>query len=189
MTGVNPQHVLDNWIKPAVSSLGGKYNSRVAALLVLGTGAQESNYKYVTQLGGGPGLGFWQMEPATHADIYKNFLFYRPNLLFRVIELTLVFWSDFDGNTLLTETERKYFCNEFPHWADKELTWNQRYAAAMCRIHYYRVPDPLPTPTEGVAGLARYWKCHYNTEQGAGTEEQFIENWNRLIKGRVAELW
>lgn len=40
--------------------------SQPAEDLVMGTAAQESRLTYLRQLGGGPALGLWQMEPATH---------------------------------------------------------------------------------------------------------------------------
>jgi hypothetical protein len=33
-----------------------------------------------------------------------------------------------------------------------------------CRIKYWRVPEPIK---EGKEELAKYWKKHYNTEEGA----------------------
>ena len=45
-----------------------------AEMLVLGTIAQESNFKYLEQLSGGPGIGLGQMEPATHDDLWSNWL-------------------------------------------------------------------------------------------------------------------
>ena len=44
--------------------------------LVLGTCIQESHLQYLKQLGGGPALGVIQMEPATHEDIWDNWLLF-----------------------------------------------------------------------------------------------------------------
>jgi len=41
-----------------------------------------------------------------------------------------------------------------------------------CRIKYWRIPEPIE---KGKEALAKYWKKHYNTEQGAGTVEHFLE--------------
>ena len=43
--------------------------------LLLGTAAQESHLgEYIRQLGNGPALGIFQMEPATFRDIMANYL-------------------------------------------------------------------------------------------------------------------
>ncbi len=40
--------------------------------------------------------------------------------------------------------------------------WNLAYATAMCRVHYLRVPRPLPD-AGAVRAMGEYWKRHYNT--------------------------
>ena len=130
--------------------------SQAAEDLVLGTGAQESQYKYTQQLGGGPALGYWQMETATHDDCWSDFLKYRPAL------------AD-DVKSLL---------NGAPISASAMVA-NIPYAAAMCRIRYYRVRDPLPAAGD-IAGYANYWKQFYNGP-GKGTPDEFIANWNGIV--------
>ena len=95
------------------------------------------------------------MEPATHEDLWTNFLAYRPDLAARV-------------NTFIAP------------WTDRvsTLVTNLAYATAMARVHYLRVPVPLPEAADH-AGLARYWKAHYNTAAGKGTEKDFLFNWCR----------
>ena len=127
--------------------------------LVLGTGAQESHYQFVRQLGGGPALGYWQMEPATHDDCWESYLRYpvRYNLA----------------------TKIKSLLNGDPPVANAMVT-NPHYAAAMCRIRYLRVHEPLPNYGD-VHAYAAYWKQFYNTPLGAGTIQEFIDNWNRYV--------
>jgi hypothetical protein len=57
---------------------------------------------------------------------------------------------------------------------------NDRYAAAMCRIRYLRVPAPLPAPDD-IQAMANYWKEHYNTPLGAGTPEEFLDKWPQYV--------
>jgi hypothetical protein len=52
----------------------------------------------------------------------------------------------------------------------------------MCRLHYRRVPEPLPD-AEDINGLAAYWKKYYNTKAGRGSESEFIINWYNLVQG------
>ena len=128
-------------------------HSDAAVELLLGTAVQESRLTYLKQLGGGPALGFFQMEPATHEDIWDNYLGHRGELASRV--------------AAIAGTKRPPAIY---------LVSNLWYAAAMCRIHYRRVPEALPA-VGNVATMAAYWKEHYNTHMGAGTEEEYIENW------------
>lgn len=144
----------DTVLRPVLRSMN--LASHSAELLLLGTIAQESNFKYVEQLGGGPGLGLYQMEPATHADIWMNWLVHRRMWLERVQR-----W----GNL------------EWP--SAKDLMWNHAYATAMARIHYYRVKEPLPEATP--IALGAYWKRHYNTHLGAGTISQFVANYEKFV--------
>ena len=67
-----------NIIEPALTVL--ELDSVAAQELLLGTAVQESRITYLRQLGNGPALGLFQMEPATHNDIWDNFLEYKPEL-------------------------------------------------------------------------------------------------------------
>jgi hypothetical protein len=58
----------------------------------------------------------------------------------------------------------------------KFMIHNLHFAAAMCRIHYYRVPEALPEAGD-ISRQAEYWKAHYNTPLGAGTEQEYLTNW------------
>jgi len=133
-------------------------HSDAAVELVLGTCIQESNVKYLKQLGGGPALGVIQMEPATHEDIWNNFLAYRDELSTRVLSLAVPNGGD--------------------HPRANELIGNLWYACAMCRVHYFRQPDALPGQGE-YEDQAAYWKEFYNTPMGSGTEEEYLENWDK----------
>lgn len=122
---------------------------RPAALrLVLATGLAESGYAAVRQKGGGPALGWFQMERATHNDLWSRYVLPRPALLRGLRAL-----SDRAGES-------------------DELETNPFYAAAMCRIFYLRVPEALPG-ADDIDGMARYWKNYYNTPSGKGTEDDF----------------
>lgn len=146
---INPTHFQNLIIRPVVDHLG--LGGRNAELLLLGTALVESRLHFLTQKGTGPALGLYQMEPNTHDDIHKNFLRFRGKLNDRV--------SDFLS----------------PHFdMTPQLVWNLHYATAMCRVHYARVPDALPAVGD-IAGMALYWKKHYNTEKGAGHPEHFVE--------------
>ena len=142
-------------VRPVLQEL--ELHSAAAENLLVGTAVQESRLTYLRQLGGGPALGVFQMEPATHDDIWENYLAHRPE---RADALRALFG---------------------PAAGDaRHLTWNLGYAAAMCRLHYYRRPQALPDADDG-EGLGRYWKQHYNTPLGAGTVAEFVSNYQKYV--------
>lgn len=63
-------------------------HSTDAVELIMGTFAQESNFKYTRQIGGGPALGYGQIEPATFDDIVVNFLRFKPDLLEKIMKVS-----------------------------------------------------------------------------------------------------
>ncbi len=144
---LNPQHLLDLVVDPVLHELD--IWSETARQLVMGTAAQESGLRHLTQLGGGPARGIFQMEPATYEDIWENWLAHNSQVAEVVESLRLSFEPD-------------------------EMAWNLQLAAAMCRVHYRRFPG---FPEEGnVRSLGEYWKKFYNTPKGAGTVEEFERN-------------
>lgn len=127
-------HALDMW-------------SQEAEDLLLGTALVESRLFYMRQLEDGPALGFFQMEPGTHNDIWENFLRYRPKL------------------------QAKVMCV-----ADRpqDMITNLIYAAMMARLQYFRDPEPIPDTPEGQAA---YWKRVFNTHKGKGSPEKYLQAW------------
>ena len=147
-------------LRPALTVIG--YHSDAAEELVLGTALQESRLTYIKQLGSGPALGVFQMEPATHDDIWENWLAYKDDVAEKLLTLAAP--------------------NNGEHPSANELIGNLWYAAAMCRIHYVRRPEALPEAGD-VPGQAAYWKEHYNTYLGAGTEDEYEEVWFQHMGG------
>ncbi|MBF0382021.1 MAG: hypothetical protein HQL69_13440 [Magnetococcales bacterium] len=133
--------------------------SPAAEALLIGTAAQESGLgRYIHQLGGGPALGLFQMEPATYRDIWQNYIRFQPKI-------------------------SKHLGVRWPMEPKAEaMITDLLFAAVMCRLHYRRVAAPLPD-AEDIDGLAAYWKKYYNTVVGRGTEEEFIKNWHKLVNG------
>ena len=144
-------------IKPALITIN--LYSKAAENLLLGTALQESMLTYIYQIGGGPALGFFQMEPETYNDCFDNFLNYRKELLHKLLMLT----------------------NESKKPLHNILIYNHRFAAAMCRIKYYRVKEEIPNENN-ISEMAWYWKKHYNTSKGAGDIDEFIDKYERFGK-------
>jgi hypothetical protein len=92
------------------------------------------------------------MEPATHDDIWQNFLQYKRELASKVSELSTP--AALTAGAL-------------------ELVGNLYYAAAMCRVHYARVRAQLPKDSE-FGDMANYWKQYYNTTLGAGIAKEAV---------------
>ena len=124
--------------------------------LVYKTGKVESGYKYLRQIKG-PARGLFQCEAWVAVDICKNYLEYRKDLMRKVAESTMVKLS--------------YFVDPKEEDWDFILETNVAAQIAMCRLHYRRIPKPLPSSAEG---QAEYWKKYYNSIAGRGTVEDFL---------------
>ena len=147
-------------IDPALEEIG--MYSLAASELVLGTGIQESHLTYLVQLDGDDqpyddAIGLFQMESATFLDLWQNWLRHR---------------------VPLAHTVRKMCGSGREDPTPEVMVYNLRFAAAMCRLHYRRVREGLPAAGD-VQGQARYWKKYYNTRFGAGTEGEYIRNWEK----------
>ena len=136
---MNLSEIKHQIIAPTLQEIG--LYSDTALNLVTGTGLVESGFRVTVQIGGGPALGWFQMEPATHDDCWRNYLRYKTELARAVSSLC----SGENPSVSL-------------------LRSNPAYAAAMCRVKYFRVPAPLPP--NNAASLSLYHKRYYNTMQG-----------------------
>ena len=142
-------------IQPTLKEL--KMHSPEAENLILGTALAETALREMEQGWGkkqGTALGFFQMEPNTHDDIWKNYLAYRPEIINKI----------------------QTVCNVWGERTEGLLIWNLRYACAMARIKYYPIPHYIP---DSVKGQAEYWKKWYNTNLGAGTVQHYLDAWER----------
>jgi hypothetical protein len=139
--GINLAHLKYSVVQPALTAID--LMSSTALNLVTGTACVESGRVYLKQVGGGPALSLWQIEPDTEADIWATYLDYQPALALAV---------------------RSLLC---PGPTTRQLVGNLPYGAAICRIKYRRAPQVLPAYNDA-AGLANYWKTIYNSSLGAG---------------------
>ncbi len=143
-------------IRPVIQQLG--MWSQAAENLLVGTAVQESGLRHLRQLNDGPARGLFQIEPATHDDVWENFLEYQDELRVKAAVLLAPAPPQID-----------------------QLVTNLGYACAIARLIYYRRPEPLPG-ADDIEGLAHYWKRHFNTEAGAGTVPEFILNYREHVK-------
>lgn len=153
--GINKEQLLDYVIAPVCRQFGG---GKAAEELLLGTAIQESHCgHYIHQLGDGPALGIFQMEPATHDDIWENYIEWRRPLRSVILQ--------------------RIGITKQP--TPKRMITDLFYAAVMCRIHYLRVKENLPAAGE-LQAQADYWKVFYNTINGRGTAEEYKANWAKF---------
>ncbi len=144
-------------IRFTLKLLGGKLWSQDAEDLLMGTAAQESHLGASRrQIGGGPALGIYQIEPATERSLWKDYLDYRPAMAVAVTRVCGVRAPD--------------------PW---HLEMNLAYQHIMCRLRYFAwVKAPVP---QSLTAQADYWKQHYNTEDGAGRPEEYVSNYRALV--------
>lgn len=159
VSGLNEQHFRQYIVQPVLrlmENVSGKpFNTAEAEDLLVGTALQESQLKYLGQLGGGPAVGLYQIEPAAANEVLA-YLEDKPDLRVLAEELGL-------GK---------------PGHIQWELTCNLALATMFARLYYWMDPEPLPEFND-VEGYARYWKRRWNTEKGKGTVKQFMENYLR----------
>ena len=103
----------------------------------------------------GPNTQSRRFHAAPHDDIWQNFLHFRTKLGLNVL-----------GPYSKPDPTR--------------LVWDLAYACSMCRVHYLRCSDVLPSAGD-IDGQAAYYKRWYNTPLGKGTVEQYIDNWHRAM--------
>lgn len=141
------------------------YSKQAEDLLLMTIAHESLNGEYIRQ-DNGPALGICQMEPATHDDIWENFLSYKEDITERLI---------------IIQSSTSFFPSA------KELVWNLKYAIAMCRVHYYRVPEALPSAkgeVENLILLSKYAKKYYNTELGKATTEKYYRDYKCYYGGK-----
>lgn len=156
-------------VRPTLHDL--KMYSPVAENLIMGTAAQESGFSYIKQLGGGPALGMFQVEPATAEDILFRYLKTRKDLrarFERAVQVVPPHNIDWDNTTIGMVSQR--------------LVYDLRFGVALCRLRYWMMPEKMPARADDLLGLARYYKAHYNTPLGKATEHEFMSNYRRYVK-------
>lgn len=125
--------------------------SQDASSMIYKTGMAETNYKHLSQMGDGPAIGYFQLEPETMKDIMKNYVAYRKPILESLKSLGYA------------EDDSEY-----------RVKSNIALQVVFCRLKYRRDPFSLPD-RNNPEDQARYWKRVYNTELGKGTVEHFLK--------------
>ncbi|HEY1503196.1 MAG TPA: hypothetical protein VGF92_02790, partial [Stellaceae bacterium] len=153
MSGIDPTQLRQRIIVPTLLMLGNALGGTAAEEILLGIALQESSGGHWLAQINGPARGIWEMEKATHDDIWVNFLKFNSSLAVRVSELSV---------PVIDRVE--------------QLAGNLYYACAMARIDLLRAPEPLP-PAGDIAAQADYYKRHYNSARGKATVDEYLANW------------
>ena len=150
---MSPDQLLKYIIRPTLQEMGPQFTSQSAEVLLLITAAVESDLgHFVHQVGGGPAMGLYQMEPDTHEDLWDNWLDYRP-----------------DSSNLISGGRSD----------PSRLMWDLRYSTQLCRMHYWRFPEPLPEYWDRDGHWA-YYRYRWNSFLGATSPRKFNLTWTSL---------
>lgn len=160
------KQVCDLVIRPVVDYMtdlsGVRLNTESAVALLLGTAAVESDMgKYIRQYPAGPARGIYQIEVGSFNDLWE-WIALRPPLLSTV----------------------NAFVSKSPWPLALQVCGNLYLATAVSRLYYWRVPEALPVGKDPSA-YGSYWKRFYNTAEGKGTVEKFVDAWERHGVGDV----
>jgi hypothetical protein len=151
-------------IKPAlqVSNL----HSQAAEILVYGTGMVESEYQYICQIGypADGGLGYFQMEPSDFKDLCK-WLNAFPQQQVKNNILSCCYYTSMPIDPAV-------------------LMSNIKLAALLCRAHYLRIPERLPSANDA-HGMAVYHKKYYNSMLGDADVGKNTEVFQEVIDGKL----
>ena len=172
--GLDPDQLRLYVVRPALRHLG--LWSASAENLVLGTGMVESALRYVRQLGGGPALSLWQVEPATYRDLWYSYLAYHDDLGFKLASLAPV--ASAEHSPELLGPDAAEYGDADPPVHERYLLGSLYLGAAVCRLLYRRAPEPLGAPDDPL-WMAHLWKKRYNTPLGAGTVEKALPHFAR----------
>lgn len=151
--GLSHRDVLQYVVTPTLQYLNPEIPySRAADRLLLGTAIHESgDLRWLDQTtpGPGPALGLWQMEPATHDDLWSRFIEFRPGLAHKLRTLRAP-WA--------TSVEN--------------LRFTLPYACGMARTLYFRSPDRMPDVND-IDAMAAWAKRTFNTIKGKATVDDY----------------
>lgn len=154
--------------------------SEISTELILATGIIESNnFNLIKQLDNGVARSYYQIEPNSHNDNFKNYLIHRPKLAIEILKISgdISAFKIVDED-LINDFIKDYIESEmYTNLTETSLLYNEAYAIAHCRLKYYRSNFKMPKSFD-IKEIAEIWKEYYNTEKGKGTVEKFIEEYN-----------
>ena len=128
-------------------------HTKDAVELLMMTAAQETHLgKYLKQIRG-PALGVFQMEPRTYVDLFANYISHKTEL-----HDALELWS----------------APNMPF--DIKMRGCIPYQIIIARLYYLRIPEALPSKSDGL-DMAHYYKKYWNTKLGKATPMEAYRNY------------
>lgn len=153
---IKHEQVRELIIKPVLDLIR-QYSEDAIELLMFTCAVESNGGSYIHQVKG-PALGIYQMEPATHNDIWQSFFKKRTDIQ-HVLCLNLGI-------------------NTYPN--PERMIYDLFYATAMARIHYLRVNEPLPSKDD-IDAIWDYYKAFYNTPKGKAQKTKSINIYKEFI--------
>lgn len=144
-------------IRPALEKLV-LYSVEAVELLIFTCAVESKGGTFLKQIKG-PALGIYQMEPATYNDIWQNYIRVKSGL----------------------RTMMGLHFNAYTMPSEDRMIYDLEFATAMARIHYARIPMPLPM-TSDIDGIWQYYKHFYNTNLGASVKDKSIQAYKDFIR-------
>lgn len=159
---ISPKHFRQLIVDPPLKRLN--MYSESSSNIMMGTAATESHLgKFLMQIDQdgnpvGPALGPYEMEGATHDDIWKTYIL-RPD------------------KGKLKEELGQYLGGII---GPQRMVWDFRYATVMARLKYWRDSEPLPEAGD-IEGLGHIYKRVFNSAGGKGSVEKFVNDYQRFV--------
>lgn len=161
---INPGDLLTHVVRPTLRVLADaepRLDSGTARQGLIGTYLTEGVYRKearLAQVGGGPALGIWQMEPETFDDLvdWLEKTHKRNGILTKIWRLQSQVYGGCGGDL-----------------KPEELTGNLYLACAFARLKYWRIPVRLPAAND-LGGWAEYWGKYYNTHNNREWKARFV---------------
>lgn len=159
--GINYSQFHNLVLRPTLEHLSPEIPyTKVAELLVAETIWHESGgLVHLRQWPQGPARGLCQMEEPTFKWLTDWLLKRKPMLNGKIIALV----------------------SKSPYGFE-EITWNLRFAVAMCRVRYLIVPEALPAIEGGIEERASYWFRYYNASGVGERKAKYIYDAKDLSK-------
>lgn len=135
------------------------YSPEAEELLVFTCAVESLGGTYIRQVDG-PALGIYQMEPETYTDIWQNYLKVKTSLC-------MMLFSNFE---IVYQP------------SPDRLIYDLRFATAMTRMFYRRIPEALPAAND-IDAIWAYYKKYYNSDKGKAQKEASIKKYHDFING------
>ena len=144
---------------------------RFFAKLLFFTAVVESHGgRHLTQLSGGPGLGYYQIEPSTHEDLYNHYLRYNPIIKKKVI-------SFYDSSS----TEKLNLKTNLPYQTVAAYYQYERCINAYCKAS----SKEFDYSDRSISHLAETYKREWNTSLGKSSTTGATKKYKEFVNSNV----